>query len=74
MMKKMACQIAGETRLLMAVRERTESTTNFTSVSYPEGRCSAVPCPPSGEARVEEQFMSAAAAWPNARIRAEPPE
>ena len=74
LMKEMGCHIAGETWVPTARRERTDSTTKITSGSRSEGRGRAVLCPPAGEARGEEQSVSADAAWADARVdRPEPP-
>ena len=61
MMKKMACQIAGETRLLLAVRERTESKRISLRCRIPRVDAAPFPAPPQAKRAVEE-FMSAAAA------------
>ena len=58
---KMDCHIAGETRLLTALRERTEGSPRVASKRYSRTRGRAGPCPPAGEARAEEQPVSAAA-------------
>ena len=71
---KMDCHIAGETRLLTALRERTEGSPRVASKRYSRTRGRAGPCPPAGEARAEEQPVSAAATWADARAdRPEPP-
>ena len=73
-MKKMACQIARGKRPLTTLRERTDSTTTVTWVPHSQGRGRAVPCPLAGEARVEEESVSVAGAWANARVdQPEPP-
>ena len=58
---KMDCHIAGQTRLLTALRERTEGSPRIASKRYSRTRGRAGPCPPAGEARAEEQPVSAAA-------------
>ena len=57
----MDCHIAGQTRLLTALRERTEGSPRIASRRYSGNRGRAGPCPPAGEARAEEQSVSAAA-------------